>query len=330
MTHVYIHPEVDDYFVDRDFLEAANGLGSRIVEDYHDGKVILLRNLKLSADLDFLRNVAFCQKWKWKKLAVSAFEGIPLESHKEHSEIAEFVKDVFAGDWGRFRYFFEQAKLVNNQIGSALDVIFTGYRFSRREIIWRFAETRVENLHFDIDKDCDNLELIRLYVNLDDVPRIWYTAGTFASIANEWYRKLDLGRFRNEPHDKLLKEITMKVFGDWHARGRDKVPRHLVMFEPGDVWLSDGRLVSHQVVYGRRVVSSLFVAPSDAVRDPTRTFAQRVAELHRGAEELKDSSTNATVGPAPQIASVRRKKIDLRTAWQDLPEHVLKDTLIRL
>jgi len=217
---------------------------------------------------------------------------------------------------------------VNSQIRSALHAIFSGYRFSRREIIWRFAETRVENLHFDTDKNCDDLELIRLYVNLDDVPRIWYTGGTFASLGNEWYEKLDLGRFRNESHDKLLKELTMKVFGDWHARGRDKVPRHLVMFEPGDVWLSDGRLVAHQVVYGRRVVSTLFVAPADAVPDPTNTFAQKVAELHRRDNE--SFPANATMAPARQVAESRKKKVDLRASWQDLPEHVLKDTIIRL
>ena len=100
MTHVYIHPEVDDYFVDHDFREACNGLNDRIIKDYNDGKIILLRNLKFDADVAFLRSVAFRQKWKWKKLALSAFEPIPAECHKEHPEITDFVKDVFAGDWG--------------------------------------------------------------------------------------------------------------------------------------------------------------------------------------------------------------------------------------
>jgi len=331
MTHLYLHPEVEDYFVEYDFRQVQDGLETRIAEDYNSEKIILLRNLKFDADLVFLRSVAFTQKWKWKKLSLSTFESVPVESQREHPEIIEFVKDVFAGDWERFSYFFEQVRLVNSQIRSALGALFSGYGFSRRDIIWRFAETRVENLHFDTDRNCDNLELIRLYVNLDDVPRIWYTAGTFTSISNEWYRKLDLQRFRTEPHDRILKELTVKVFGDWYSRGRDKVPRHLVLFEPGDVWLSDGRLVAHQVLYGRRVVSTLFVAPSDAVPNPRMTFAHKVSELHQRQEELKDGPQAAnTVSSAKHGSEVRRKKVDLRASWQDLPEHVLKDTLIRL
>jgi hypothetical protein len=334
MTQIFINPEVEDYFVEYDVCEAHRDNRTRqcIIDDFTNEKIILLRNLKLDADFAFLRGVTFYQKWKWKKLALSSFEAIPAEKRRTIPEIVEFVQDIFAGDWGRFTYFFEQATLVNSEIRSAVDRIFTNYGFKQRHIIWRFTETRVENLHFDIDRNCDNLELVRLYFNIDDIPRIWYTSGTFTGIGNDWYDKLDLCRFRAQSHDKLLKEMTTRVFGDWHMRGKDKVPRHLVLFEPGDVWVSDGRLVSHQVIYGRRVVSTLFVADVNNVPDPNKTFAQKAASLHeRALKREKGPNTWDEEKTRQQASPPKPKKpLDLSIAWEDLPEHVRKDTIVRL
>src|SRR5918994_6545805 len=126
MTQVFINPNVEDYFVEYDFREAADGeLQRSIVEDYNEEKVILLRNLKFDSDLAFLRSVTFYQKWKWKKLALSRFELIPSRQRRDVAEIAEFVQDVFAGDWGRCDYFLDQAKAVNDQLRAALGAIFT-------------------------------------------------------------------------------------------------------------------------------------------------------------------------------------------------------------
>jgi hypothetical protein len=332
MTQVFIHPEVEDYFVEYDLRQVVSGqLQNDILADYNNEKVVLLRHLNIDADLDFLRGVTFYQKWKWKKLAVSSFELMPAKQRRKDPNITEFVHDVFIGDWGRFDYFIDQAKLINNQIRSALDMVFANYIFSQRHIIWRFTETRVENLHFDVDRNCDDLELIRLYVNLDDIPRIWYTSGTFTQVAHESYETLDLSRFRGQSHDKLLKQLTTRLFGDWHMRGRDTVPRHLVLFEPGDVWLTDGRLVSHQVIFGRRVVSTLFVADSNGVPDHKLTFAQKVADLHKARTEFATGNEKSVSNDRSQKPSLeKRKPLDLSVSWENLPEHVRKDTIVRL
>ena len=335
MTQIFINPEIEDYFVEYDFRGARNDdnqVRQSIVEDFSNEKIILLRNLRLDADLPFLRSVTFYQKWKWKKLALSSFEAVPAEQRKDNPQIVEFVQEIFTGDWGRFSYFLEQATLINSQIRTAVHNIFANYQFSQRHIIWRFTETRVENLHFDIDRNCDNFELVRLYFNLDDIPRIWYTAETFTTTAREWYDKLNLSRFRGEPYDKLLKELTTKVFGDWHMRGKDKVPRHLVLFEPGDVWLSDGRLVSHQVIYGRRVVSTLFVADLSDVPDPNKTFAQKIATLHERRSCFGQTPDTANAGETSTKAQAAQPKqpLNLSTSWEDLPEHARKDTIVRL
>jgi hypothetical protein len=172
--------------------------------------------------------------------------------------------------------------------------------------------------------------LIRLYFNLDDIPRIWYTSATFTTTARQWYDKLDLSRFRSQPYDKLLKELTTKVFGDWHMRGKDKVPRHLVLFEPGDVWLSDGRLVSHQVIYGRRVVSTLFIANLDGVPEPKNTFAQKVADLHETGSTNNFQAVGTIDRTRKHVSEQHKKPLDLAESWENLPEQVRKDTIVRL
>jgi hypothetical protein len=332
MTQIFINPEIEDYFVEHDFREARtdNQVRQSVVEDFSNEKISLLRNLKLDADFAFLRGVTFYQKWKWKKLALSSFEAVPAEQRKDIPQIVDFVQEIFTGDWGRFTYFLEQATLINSQIRAAVHNIFANYQFSQRHIIWRFTETRVENLHFDIDRNCDNFELIRLYFNLDDIPRIWYTSATFTTTAREWYDKLDLSRFRSKPYDKLLKELTTRVFGDWHMRGKDKVPRHLVLFEPGDVWLSDGRLVSHQVIYGRRVVSTLFIANLDGVPEPKKTFAQKVADLHETGPTDNFQAVGTIDRTRKHVSEQHKKPLDLAESWENLPEQVRKDTIVRL
>jgi hypothetical protein len=332
MTQIFINPEIEDYFVEHDFREARtdNQVRQSVVEDFSNEKIILLRNLKLDADFAFLRGVTFYQKWKWKKLALSSFEAVPAEQRKDIPQIVDFVQEIFTGDWVRFNYFLEQATLINSQIRAAVHNIFANYQFSQRHIIWRFTETRVENLHFDIDRNCDNFELIRLYFNLDDIPRIWYTSATFTTTARQWYDKLDLSRFRSKPYDKLLKELTTRVFGDWHMRGKDKVPRHLVLFEPGDVWLSDGRLVSHQVIYGRRVVSTLFIANLDGVPEPKKTFAQKVADLHETGPTDNFQAVGTIDRTRKHVSEQHKKPLDLAESWENLPEQVRKDTIVRL
>jgi hypothetical protein len=334
MTQVFLHPELDDYFVEYSFTDArgpqGQAVGQRIVDDYAGEKLILLRSLHFDADLPFLREVTFYQKWKFKKLATSRFETVPDSQRARDPEIAEFVAEVFSGDWGRFGYFMEQVRRINDQIRNTLDVVFAGYRFQRRDVIWRFTETRVENLHFDVDRGCDDLELIRLYVNIDDIPRIWYTSGTFTATAQEHYQALHLARFRDQPTDALLLELSKKVLGGWINRGRESAPKHLILFEPGDVWLSDGRAVSHQVVYGRRVVSSLFIAGRDGVPDVTKTFAHRLAVLHRREEEPRAELRAVparTERPRPPHGGA---VTDLRESWEELSEAQRRNTIVRL
>src|SRR5439155_20459839 len=148
--------------------------------------------------------------------------------------------------------------------------------------------------------------------------------------AQQHYQALNLARFRDQPTDALLLELSKKVLGGWTNRGRESAPKHLVLFEPGDVWLSDGRAVSHQVVYGRRVVSSLFIASRDGVPDVTKTFAHRLAELH-AREGAPPAEPRTAHSPAERARPLQGKQItDLRASWEELSEQQRQNTIVRL
>ena len=109
------------------------------------------------------------------------------------------------------------------------------------------------------------------------------------------------------------------------------VPRHLALFEPGDVWLTDGRQVTHQVLYGRRVVSSLFIAASDTVPNPRWTFKHKVADLHQSQLLTKDSRITEEAGQFEKKPSTERKKpLDLSVSWENLPENERNDRIVRI
>ncbi len=57
----------------------------------------------------------------------------------------------------------------------------------------------------------------------------------------------------------------------------DNQPRHRVAFDPGEVWLGESRLISHQIYYGEAaMVYMWFVRPSRRWRIPANRFNARV------------------------------------------------------
>ncbi len=264
MTQVYLHPEISDYFVEYDFGDVlsspADGspedLRRRVMEDYVAEKCILLRNVRIDYDHDFVSTVRFPPTWYFKKFPSTVVERPkPLEKSQLKQDLC---RDLFGGDKGLFRRFEGEVRAVNAGIRRVLDELLRHHRIDAADIIWRHTETRVENLHFDIDQDSGEFESVRLYLNMDDIPRIWHTSHQLAPILEAYYDELELGLLDGQPLERLLQVLSQRLFGNWSSRGREQFPRHMVLFEPGDVWICDGRTVPHQVIYGRRVASSFY------------------------------------------------------------------------
>jgi hypothetical protein len=341
MTQVYLHPDIADYFVEYDFGEVArspaNGgpqdLRRKVMEDYVGAKCILLRNVRIDYDIDFVRSVQFPPTWFFKKFPSKVVERPkPLEKNPVKQDLC---RDLFGGDAGLFRRFESEVRAVNGGIRRVLDELLRHHRVEATDIIWRHTETRVENLHFDIDQDSAGFESVRLYLNMDDIPRIWHTSYQLGQIVPAYYEELELGSLKDQPLERLLQVLSLRLFGNWSSRGREQFPRHMVLFEPGDVWICDGRTVPHQVIYGRRVASSFYRLDKHRLPAWHPSLAAKVQDMHSelGGEPsdpspLKGYDYPFDIGGPKPPKGVRRP--DLKAEWDKLYEESIQPKLVRL
>jgi hypothetical protein len=341
MTQVYLHPDIADYFVEYDFAEivrspadgSPSDLRRRVMEDYVAEKCILLRNVRMDYDIDFVRGVRFPPTWVYKKFPSKVVER-PKPLAKDPVK-QDLCRDLFAGDEGRYHKFEGEVHAVNSGIRRVLDELLRHHRIDATDIIWRHTETRVENLHFDIDQGSADFESVRLYLNMDDIPRIWHTSYQLSRIIPAYFEELELGALKDQPLERLLQVLSLRLFGNWSSRGREQFPRHMVLFEPGDVWICDGRTVPHQVIYGRRVASSFY-------RLDKRRLPAWHPSLFSKVQGMLGELDGAAAGPSPlkgydypfDLAGPKPPKgvrrPDLKAEWDKLYEESIQPKLVRL
>jgi hypothetical protein len=56
--------------------------------------------------------------------------------------------------------------------------------------------------------------------------------------------------------------------------------RHHLAFAPGEVWLCESRLVSHQIYSGYRASAAMFYVKPESMDDPELRFNARIHRLH--------------------------------------------------
>lgn len=335
MTQLYPHLALKDHFRECDLAQPADR--AELFADYGAENVILLRNTALAADFDLLRGVTFPQLWKYKKMPASLLEseaglvGWLRRDARHAAELEEFRTRVFDGDAGRLDAFMEQFESVNRQIRALMGAVLSGMTIRKTSVIWRFAETRAENLHFDNEADCEREESFRLYWNVDDRPRIWHTTESFTSLAGAYYRELDLGRFVGQPAERMANELSVRLFGGWQNRGREQFPRHMLMLEPGEVWFSDGRTVPHQVIYGRRVIMARSVVDRAELPPGFSSFADKVAALHAaGGIAVRPAHLPPPFPPGGAPRPEGAMPVDLKADWERLYSESVGEGLHRV
>jgi hypothetical protein len=112
----------------------------------------------------------------------------------------------------------------------------------------------------------------------------------------------------------------------------------MVLFEPGDVWICDGRTVPHQVVYGRRVVSSFYRLDSARLPAWHPSLARTVKRVHdaRAAGLPAPAPAHSMRGYAYPFAFGGPKpppgtrRFDLKSEWDKLYQENRQPRLVRL
>jgi len=268
LSVIYKNPELTDYFAKLNFrANTPRADIPSIIKPYETGRVMHFPRLDLEIDHGFWAGLKTDDLVKLKKLSSSPTPGDPRQDPLLDRRLAE--ADVPAGLRRKLK---REITRLYERVLPIYESLFAGYRFTRRQVVWRLNTVRNENMHVDTYVSDYTDHFARLFINLDDQPRIWMTSWTLDELYARFGDRLPPEAVvRSEPGD-IHRAINEAAFGGRSTVWWDNQPRHVCYFDPGDVWAVDSRQVSHQIFYGRRAVSiDFFVDPSSMVK-PQRHY----------------------------------------------------------
>jgi hypothetical protein len=305
MAVIHRHPEVEDYFVEMSLQEIAARGG--VADIFEEGKLILIKDYRLDFDFGALAALEKSPeavgnpdlRKKIKKLTCPYFfEGRPpLERDGRlifDDAVRQAIFDVMCrGDRDLFNRAAQALKSAHDEVLRIFGICFPGYEPFRFIPSVRLTQTLFENLHWDNHSIDDDFHQARVFANLDSRPRIWNVSHRFPDWVRAFYREHDLGRFAGKDPNLLIDYVTGTVLGGTRNTWMDRQPRHQVAFDPGEVWLGESRLISHQIVYGDSAMVYMWFVKAASMANPDNRFNLRMEALHR--EMQGESRPFATV-----------------------------------
>lgn len=273
MPHVVIHPDVPLNVVVLGHEER------HLAPSYFErGWLICLGDVRIQADFRFLSSIKLPRdvrrghvKFMLTHADHAAFDG------KRKETWALFRRRVFDQRMTDYFRFCDQVRSVNEQLHAIADGYFPRYRFQRKRVCWKFEEIlEGQNLHIDNIDGCERQGQLRIFTNLSVGQRRWGMAEHISVYARRHYRSAGLDRFAGRPFD-FNNALTEAAFGYSHQSVAD--PRHLVDFEPGEVWIVNSAVVAHQVRFGTLMALDLLEFPYEDYEDPSRALPAILADL---------------------------------------------------
>ncbi len=269
MATIFRNPNLEDYFVEVGGITADTPLGAikPVTDPYEDGKVLSFPDLKFDIDHDFWAALPADAYPKLKKLSSAAAPGdLDDDRRLDRSlELAALPPEMEADLRREIRRVYEQVLPVYEHL-------FGDYVFTRRQVVWRLNTIRNENLHVDTYNELFPDHFARLFINLDNQPRIWQTSYSIQEIVALFGHEASAEILRAGNGSEVFLELNRAAFGAGSRVWWDGRPRHVAYFDPGDVWAVDSRQRAHQIFYGRRAVSIDFFVDPASMKHPERQY----------------------------------------------------------
>lgn len=270
MAELFLNPKLPNYFIAAPEVTDA-GSARSYIDEFEHAKVVHFPNLKAKIDHEFWASLDTNQYRGLRKFGAVLCGDIPRDT-KQHRE-ALLKKDVPEELVSRLN---DQFQAIYEALLPAYHAIFAGYRFAKQKVVWRLNTTMNENMHLDVYAEEKEEHFARMFINLDNQPRIWQTSWTVDQILDKLDGKISRQFMEENPRSELWRELALSLFGRHPSEWWDQQPRHVAYFDPGDVWIVDSRQVAHQIFYGRRALSIDFAVYSDSMRDPARHYLKFV------------------------------------------------------
>jgi hypothetical protein len=287
------HPKVADYIVEMSLSEIESRGG--VADLFEQGQLIVIKDYRLEFDFDALAALSkstesitdpeLRRKLK-KATAPSFFEGKPPKESDGKlifpDSLRQAIYDTLCrGERETFERAARALRYSHDEALRIFDICFPHYEPFRFIPSVRLTRTLFENLHWDNHSIDDDFHQARIFANLDSRPRIWSISHRFTDWVRTHYRELDLGRFAGKDPNLMLNFIGGSVLGGTTQTWMDSQPRHRVAFDPGEVWLGESRLISHQIYYGEAAQVYMWFVKVSTMAEPNRRFNKQVEAVHR-------------------------------------------------
>lgn len=294
MAVIERHPDVADYILEMNLREIrARGGVADLVERGH---IIIISDYRLEVDSAALTSLEKSLhgvsdetiRRKLKKLEAPHFwKGDPPirtrgGSLKFNSPLRQALFDIICrGDRELHKRASQSLKSCHESALEIFGCAFPGYDPFRLIASLRLTRTMFENLHWDNHSIDDDFHQARVFANLDVRPRIWHVSHRFPDMMRLLYRQHDLQRFAGRDPNELINFINDKLLGGTLRTWMDDLPRHKIAFDPGEVWLGESRLVSHQIYYGEAALVYMWFVKIGSMASPENRFNVQVEQIHR-------------------------------------------------
>jgi hypothetical protein len=302
MALIERHPDVADYIVEMSLPEITARGG--VADLFEEGQLILIKDFRLNFDFQALAALSKSTesiqapelRRKLKKLtAPHFFEG---EAPQEKCGKLIFPDPVRQAIYeslclGDPELFSRAARALRHSHDEALRIFkicFPGYEPFRFIPSLRLTQTLFENLHWDNHSIDDDFHQARIFANLDTRPRLWSISHRFTDWVRQHYREHDLARFAGKDPNLMINYIAGEILGGTKKTWMDNEPRHRVAFEPGEVWIGESRLISHQIYYGEAAMVYMWFVSVSSMASPANRFNKQVEALHA---EMKGQPVSA-------------------------------------
>lgn len=293
MALINRHPDVRDCFVEMSIPDIRDRGG--IADLFEEGRLVLIKDYRLDFDFsamsalskstDSIEDANMRRKLK-KMTAPYFFKGkTPTEINGKlifADPVRQAIFNVLCrGDREIFERAARALRDAHDEVLRLFETCFPGYESFRFVPSIRLTRTLFENLHWDNHSIDDDFHQARIFANLDSRPRIWSISHKFTDWVRDNYDRYDLGRFAGKDPNLLINYVTGEVLGGTVDTWKDSFPRHRVAFDPGEVWLGESRLLSHQIFYGEAAMVYMWFVNVASMADPAKRFNEQVDAIHR-------------------------------------------------
>lgn len=250
--------------------DCARAYGDEIARRYEDLNVIYFPRFPLALDFAFLQKVVFPPQLK----KIGTKNGLETRAFRREGDNVVFAPNTYVSsvfpDKMAAGYLDSQISEGCWQVRNALYTLLPRY-FSLAEfnITWRMTETVDECMHIDgfrggsptPAKEKGRLHRVKLFVNIDSVPRKWRTSCALPEI---------LKRCRDKFPQGLPDDVDQLSYALQYAGVLTELPYHEIDIPPMGAILADGGGIAHAVRYGRRLIAAEFLCARTDMLDPEK------------------------------------------------------------